>query len=117
LLIIIKLKKMLKRNLPPVHPGEILREEYIKDRNLTITEVAQGLGVARGNLSAVVNERAGISPELAVKLSEAFGNSAQFWITLQKNYEIWHAEQKVNRAVIRHFGPGPKGSAAQPVNS
>ncbi|HEV7350981.1 HigA family addiction module antitoxin [Telluribacter sp.] len=108
---------MLKRNLPPVHPGEVLREEYIKERNLTITEVAKGLCIARGNLSAIVNERAGISPELAVKLSEAFGNSAQFWITLQKNYEIWHAERKVNRAAIQHFGPGSKSSTALPANS
>lgn len=93
----------MKRNLPPVHPGEILREDYIKERGLTITEVAQGLGIARANLSAVVNERTGISPELAVKLSEAFGNTAQFWVSLQKNYELWHAERKVNRSSIRHF--------------
>ncbi|TAE29756.1 MAG: addiction module antidote protein, HigA family [Cytophagales bacterium] len=93
----------MKRNLPPVHPGEILREDYIKERNLTVTEVAKGLGVARANLSAIVNERAGISPELAVKLSEAFGNTAQFWVNLQKNYELWHAERKVNRSAIRHF--------------
>ena len=94
----------MKRNLPPVHPGEILREDYIKERNLTVTEVAEGLGIARPNLSAVVNERAGISPELAVKLSEGFGNTAQYWLNLQKNYELWHAERKVNRSVIRHFG-------------
>jgi addiction module HigA family antidote len=94
---------MLKRNLPPTHPGEILREMFIKKHGLTITEVAAGLGVARVNLSAVVNERAGISPELAVKLSEAFGNSASFWINLQKNYELWHAERKVSRKGIRHF--------------
>ena len=93
----------MTRNLPPGHPGEILREAYIKERNLTITEVAQGLGVARANLSAIVNERAGISPELAVKLSEAFGNTAQFWINLQKNYELWHTERKVNRSTVRHF--------------
>ncbi len=93
----------MKRNLAPVHPGEILREEYIQERGLTITEVAKGLGIARANLSAVVNERAGISPELAVKLSEAFGNTAQFWVNLQKNYELWHAEKKVNRSVVRHF--------------
>lgn len=93
----------MKRDLPPVHPGEILREEYIKERNLTVTEVAKGLGVARANLSAIVNERAGISPELAVKLSEAFGNTAEFWVNLQKNYELWHAERKVNRSAVRHF--------------
>lgn len=94
---------MLKRNLPPVHPGEILREEYIKERNLTITEVAEGLGITRSSLSAVCNEHSGISSELAVKLSEAFGNTPQFWMSLQKNYELWHAEQKVNRAGIKHF--------------
>ncbi|MBD2705454.1 HigA family addiction module antidote protein [Spirosoma sp. BT702] len=94
----------MTRNLPPVHPGEILREDYIKERHLTVTEVAKGLGVARANLSAIVNERAGISPELAVKLSEAFGNTAQFWVNLQKNYELWHAERKVNRSAVQHFG-------------
>lgn len=94
---------MLKRGLQPVHPGEVLREVFIRERNLTITEVAKGLDMARANLSAVVNEHAGISPELAVKLSEAFGNTAQFWINLQKNYELWHAEQKVDRTRIQHF--------------
>ncbi|MBC7410745.1 MAG: HigA family addiction module antidote protein [Arcicella sp.] len=94
---------MLKRGLPPSHPGEILREDFIKENGLTITEVAEGLGIARANLSAIVNERAGVSPELAVKLSEAFGNTPLFWINLQKNYELWHAERKVNRTIIRHF--------------
>jgi addiction module HigA family antidote len=92
-----------KRKLPPVHPGEILREMFIRERGLTITEVAEGLQIARGNLSAIVNERAGISPELAIKLSVAFGNSVEFWINLQKNYELWHAEQKVDRSRIRRF--------------
>jgi addiction module HigA family antidote len=102
---------MLKRGMPPVHPGEILREMFIKENNLTITEVAKGLGIARANLSALVNEHAGVSPEMAVKLSEAFGNTAQFWLNLQKNYELWYAEKKVNRSVITHFMPlGNTGS-------
>ena len=94
---------MLRRNLPPSHPGEILREMFIKEHKLTITDVANGLGIARANLSAIVNERAGISPELAIKLSEAFGNTALFWINLQKNYELWLAEKKVNRKKVKHF--------------
>jgi len=102
-LITIEEEQLMKRNLAPVHPGEILREDYIKERGLTVTEVAKGIGIARANLSAIVNERAGISSELAVKLSEAFGNTAQFWINLQKNYELWHAEKKVNRSIIQHF--------------
>ncbi|MEP7267735.1 MAG: HigA family addiction module antitoxin [Saprospiraceae bacterium] len=94
---------MLKRNLPPVHPGEILREDYIKERGLTITQVASGIGVARANLSAILNERAGISPTMAVKLSVAFGNTSEFWMNLQKNYEIWHAEKSVNTKKIKYF--------------
>jgi antitoxin HigA-1 len=101
---------MIKRNLAPVHPGEILKEEYIAERGLTIAEVARGLGISRSSLWAIVNEQTGISPEMAVKLSEAFGNTSQFWINLQKNYEMWHAEKKVDRSVIRHF---PKGTNLQ----
>ncbi|HEX9513955.1 MAG TPA: HigA family addiction module antitoxin [Puia sp.] len=94
---------MLKRGLPPSHPGAILRELFVKELNLSVTELAKGLHMTRANLSAVINERAGISPELAVKLSAAFGNTAEFWITLQKNYELWHAEKKIKRSTIRHF--------------
>jgi addiction module HigA family antidote len=94
---------MLKRGLPPSHPGEILKEMFINERDLTITEVAKGLNMARANLSSVINGHLGISPELAVKLSEAFGSTAQFWVNLQNNYELWHAEKKINRAAIRHF--------------
>ena len=94
---------MLKRGLPPNHPGEILKDLFINERGLTITEVAKGLNMARANLSSVINGHLGISPELAVKLSEAFGNTAQFWVNLQNNYELWHAEKKVDRAAISHF--------------
>ena len=94
---------MLKRALPPSHPGTVLRELFMNERDLNITELAKGLGMTRANVSAVVNGRAGISPEMAVKLSAAFGNSATFWTNLQTNYELWHAERKVKRSSIRHF--------------
>ena len=94
---------MLKRGLPPSHPGEILKEMFINERDLTITAVAKGLNMARANLSSVINGHLGISPELAVKLSEAFGNTPQFWVNLQNNYELWHAEKKIDRATIQHF--------------
>ncbi len=99
---------MIKRNLPPVHPGEILKEEYIAERGLTITEVAKGLGISRSSLSAIVNEQSGITAEMAVKLSEAFGNSSQFWINLQTNYDMWYAEKKVDRTAITHFAKSQK---------
>lgn len=103
---------MIKRNLPPVHPGEILREEYIAERRLTITEVAKGLGISLSSLSAIVNEQSGITAEMAVKLSEAFGNSSQFWINLQTNYDMWHAEKNVDRTTIAHFWNDPNLKSA-----
>ena len=94
---------MLKRGLPPSHPGIVLRELFMNERSLTIADLAKGLGMTRANVSAVVNGRAGISPEMAVTLSAAFGNSATFWTNLQTNYELWHAERKVKRSRISHF--------------
>jgi addiction module HigA family antidote len=84
----------------------------MNERNLTITDLAKGLGMTRANVSAVVNGRAGISPEMAVKLSAAFDNSATFWTNLQTNYELWYAERKVKRSKIRHFKlPGTRQAA------
>ena len=94
---------MLKRASPPAHPGTILRELFMKERNLSATDLAKGLGMSRANVSAVINERAGISPELAVKLSAAFGNSATFWTNLQTNYKLWHTEKRVKRSGIWRF--------------
>ncbi len=89
--------------MPPSHPGEILKELFIKPRNLTIKEVAVGLEITRASLSIVINGRGGISPALAVKLAAAFNNTPEFWFSLQKNYELWHAKQKVNTKGIRRF--------------
>ena len=86
----------------PPHPGEILRE-YTNEIGKPITEIAQGLGISRKNLSLILNGPAGISAEMAVKLSFAFNTTPQFWINFQKNYDLWHAQQKVDTARIRRF--------------
>nr|WP_293835165.1 HigA family addiction module antitoxin [uncultured Arsenicibacter sp.] len=88
-------------NLKPQHPGKVLRDKYLSNSQLNISTLAKGLGVARVNLSAIVNERAGVSPELAVKLSEALGTKAEYWLGLQKDYELWLAEKKVDRSLIK----------------
>ena len=89
----------------PVHPGRILKQDCLEPLGLSITKAAKGLGVSRNTLSAIVNEQAGISPEMAVKLSEAFGTTAQLWINLQKTYDLWNAEQAVSREGITRFHP------------
>jgi addiction module HigA family antidote len=77
----------------------------LKGLNSTVTQAAKALKVAHNNLSAIFNERAGIRPEMAVKLSGSLGIYAQFWLNLQGNYDLWQAEQRVNRSRIQHFNP------------
>ena len=80
----------------PPHPGEVLRELCIEPLGLTVTATAEALGVSRKTLSAVLNGKAGISPEMAVRLSIAFNTSAESWLNQQSQYELWHAEQHRN---------------------
>jgi len=78
----------------PPHPGEVLKELYLQDKNLNITQAAKFLGVTRENLSSIVNGRTGISPEMALRLSKAFKTDAEMWLNIQKDYDLWQAEQK-----------------------
>jgi addiction module HigA family antidote len=86
----------------PPHPGEMLRE-YIHEVGKPIGIIAKGLGINRKNLSLILNGHAGISAEMAVKLSVAFGTSAEFWLNFQKNYDLWQARQNVDTSTIEHF--------------
>ena len=82
---------MLMHN--PPHPGEVLRELCLEPLGLSVTAAAEALGVSRKTLSAVLNGKAGISPEMAIRLSIAFDTSAESWLNQQSQYELWHAEQ------------------------
>jgi len=77
----------------PPHPGEVLRELCLEPLGLTITDAAGALGVSRKTLSAILNGRAGISPEMAIRLSKAFGTSAESWLNQQMQYDLWVAKQ------------------------
>lgn len=92
---------MLKMGMQPGHPGEILKEMYLEPLDLTITDTAKALGIARKNLSAIVNGKMGISTDMAVRLSEAFSTSAALWIGLQKDYDLWYSERKIDRTTIK----------------
>jgi len=86
----------MKMHNPP-HPGEVLKELCLKPLNLTVTEAARALGVSRKTLSSILNGRAGISPEMAVRLSIAFKASAESWLNQQLQYDLWHAERNRKR--------------------
>jgi len=77
----------------PPHPGEIIKALGLEPLGITVTQAAEALGVSRKTLSAILNGRAGISPEMAVRLSIAFGTSAESWLNQQTQYDLWHAEQ------------------------
>jgi antitoxin HigA-1 len=83
----------------PPHPGEILRSLCLEPLNLSVTDAAKALGVSRKTLSAVLNGRAGISPEMAVRLSIAFNTSSESWLNQQVQYDLWQAEK--NRKSLR----------------
>ena len=78
----------------PPHPGEIIKSLCLGSIELTITKAAKALGVSRKTLSAILNDRAGISLEMAVRLSIAFGTSSESWLNHQTQYDLWHAEQR-----------------------
>ena len=85
----------------PPHPGEILQDLCLEPLGITVTEAAEALGVSRKTLSAILNGRAGISPEMAVRLSIAFSTSAESWLKQQTQYDLWFAEQKRKRLKVK----------------
>ena len=80
----------------PPHPGEIVREFCIEPLHLSVTEAANALGVTRKTLSALLNGRSGISPEMALRLSKVFGRTPEGWLRLQLQFDLWKTEQSVD---------------------
>ena len=83
----------MKMHDPP-HPGEIIKELCLEPLGLSVTDAAKALGVSRKTLSSIVNSRAGISPEMAIRLSIAFDTTAESWLNQQVQYDLWLAERK-----------------------
>jgi len=87
----------------PPHPGEILRELCLAPLGLSVTRAAAALGVSRKTLSAILNERAGISPEMAIRLSKAFDTTAESWLNQQMQYDLWLAQKNLGNIQIEHL--------------
>ncbi len=84
------MRKMIRR---PTHPGNILKEDYLVPLSIKIKDMAEILGISRKTLSKIINERGSITPDMALRLSRAFDTSPNFWLNLQKNFDLWIAEQ------------------------
>ena len=80
----------------PPHPGEIIRELCVEPLNLTVTDAAKALGVSRKTLSTLLNGKAGVSPEMAIRLSRVFGRTPEGWLRLQLQFDLWKAEQSID---------------------
>jgi antitoxin HigA-1 len=78
----------------PPHPGEVLKKLCLEPLGLTVTEAAKALGVSRKTLSSILNGHAGVSPEMAIRLSIAFDTTSESWLNQQVQYDLWQAEQR-----------------------
>ena len=88
---------MVKRNMHVIHPGELLKAELLEATDLTVTEVASMLKVSRQAVSNIINEKADISPEMAVRIAKVFGGTPDIWLRLQAKYDLVIAAKKINQ--------------------
>ena len=86
---------------PPVHPGEILRDDVLPALRLSVTAAARQLGVARQTLHRILAGRAAVTPEMAVRLGKFCGNGPGIWLRLQQTYDLWHASRAMSKEVAR----------------
>jgi len=87
----------------PPHPGEVIRRQCLEPLGLTVTQAARGLGVSRNTLSMLLNGRLGISPEMAIRLSQGFGGSPESWLQQQMRYDLWRARRREEKIEVQKF--------------
>ncbi len=87
----------------PVHPGRIVRQDCLEPLHLTVTAAARVLGVTRQTLNNVVNGKAGISPEMAIRLSKAFGSTAEAWLAMQTAFDLAQARKHEDRIKVKRL--------------
>jgi antitoxin HigA-1 len=86
-----------KRELPPTHPGEMIREDFMPDYNLTAASLANALDVSRQTINEILRERRAITPTMALRLSRLFGNSPEFWLNIQHARDLWESEKQFEK--------------------
>lgn len=101
----------MKKKLPPIHPGEILREEFMAPLGISSNALARALGVTPARINEIVRGQRGISADTALRLARCFNTTPQFWLNLQHNYEIQCVEDAVGREIAR-IKPWPAAHAA-----
>jgi addiction module HigA family antidote len=90
-----------EKKVRPIHPGEMLREDFLPDYALSVSGLAEALGVSRQTVNELLRERRAVSPEMALRLARLFGNSPEFWLNAQRAIDLWDAAQDIGREVER----------------
>jgi len=85
----------------PTHPGEMLREDFVPEYGLSVSSLAESLGVSRQSVNELLRERRAVSPEMALRLARLFGNSPEFWLNAQQAVDLWEAAQVVKKDINR----------------
>jgi len=83
------------KEVRPTHPGEMLREDFLPDYGLTVSTLADALGVSRQTVNELLRERRAVSPGMALRLSRLFGNSPEFWLNAQRTVDLWDTTQAI----------------------
>jgi addiction module HigA family antidote len=89
---------MLPKNRPPTHPGEILLEEFLKPRDMTQSQLSEKLQIPLQRVNSVINGKRSVTPETAILLARFFATTAEFWMNLQTQYDLWFAERAMSKA-------------------
>ena len=97
--------RRLPAHRPPTHPGEMLREEFLKPLGLTQTEFAARLGVSYPRLNEIVRGKRSVTPDTALRLARVLGMSADFWLGLQQDWDLWHAMRSEEAEEIARLAP------------
>lgn len=87
----------------PTHPGEIIKQDCLEPLHLTVTDAAKVLGVSRPTLSSLINGHNGVSPEMAIRLSKAFGSTPEFWLKLQMQYDLAQVSAKADKIKVERY--------------
>ena len=97
--------RMLPADRPPIHPGEMLLEEYLKPLGITQSSFADKIGVSFPRLNEVIKGRRGVTPDTALRLSQALETSPDMWLTMQLDWDLWHAMRSPAAKAIRRIKP------------
>jgi len=85
----------------PTHPGEMLREDFLPDYELSVSALAEAIGVSRQSVNELLRERRSLSPEMALRLSRLFGNTPEFWLNAQRAVDLWEAAEALKDDVAQ----------------